>query len=137
MLPTAGRTIVEGWMATRIRSAVSSTRELMRIAYRDPEHVHDRDGVGVREATRQLGRRALLLYDGEAAMPKAAIAAADEKQDRGHDRRQILRTIAIALSVIVPVGADRLPTAAERIGSIAGALPPRSPRRRGRPRRPR
>jgi hypothetical protein len=42
MLPTAGRTIVEGWMATRIRSAVSRTRELMRIAYRDPEHVSER-----------------------------------------------------------------------------------------------
>src|SRR5436190_3998140 len=41
--------------------------------------------------TRQLGRRALLLYDGDAATPKAAIAAADESQDHGHDRRQILR----------------------------------------------
>src|SRR3954447_4301538 len=45
--------------------------------------------------TRQLGRRALLLYDGDAATPEAAIAAADEGHDRGHDRRQILRTIAI------------------------------------------
>ena len=54
--------------------------------------------------TRQLGRRALLLYDGDAATPEAAIAAADEGHDRGHDRRQILRTIAIGLSVAVPVG---------------------------------
>jgi hypothetical protein len=54
--------------------------------------------------TRQLGRRALLLYDGDAATPKAAIAAADAGHDRGHDRRQILRTIALALSVLVPIG---------------------------------
>ena len=54
--------------------------------------------------TRQLGRRALLLYDGDAATPQAAIAVADEGHDRGHDRRQVLRTIAIGLSVAVPVG---------------------------------
>lgn len=54
-------------MAT-MRSAVSATRELLRIAYRDPEHVSER----------------LTLY--------------------ASDRRQILRTIAIALSVLVPIG---------------------------------
>ena len=54
--------------------------------------------------TRQLGRRALLLYDGDAATLQVAIAAANETQDWGHDRRQILRTIAIALSVLIPIG---------------------------------
>jgi hypothetical protein len=54
--------------------------------------------------TRQLGRRALLLYEGDAETPQAAIAAADAGHDRGHDRRQILRTVAIALSVLVPIG---------------------------------
>jgi hypothetical protein len=54
--------------------------------------------------TRQLGRRPLLLYDGDAETPQAAIAAADAGHGRGHDRRQFLRTVAIALSVLVPIG---------------------------------
>jgi hypothetical protein len=54
--------------------------------------------------TRQLGRRALLLYDGEAPTTQAAIAAADQRQDRGHDKRQVVRTVALALSVAIPIG---------------------------------
>src|SRR5215218_8140841 len=42
MHPTARRGSVDGSMATRMRSAVSGTRALIRIAYRDPEHVSER-----------------------------------------------------------------------------------------------
>lgn len=58
---------------------------------------------GCETHTRQLGRRALLLYDGEAASPEAAIAAADQREDRGHDKRQILRTVVLILSVLIPI----------------------------------
>ena len=59
---------------------------------------------GCETHTRQLGRRAMLFYGGDATMPKAAIAAADQRQDRGHDKRQILRTGALLLSVAIPIG---------------------------------
>ena len=36
----------------------------------------------------------------------AAIATADRRQDRGHDKRAILRAVALFLSVIIPI-ADR------------------------------
>ena len=54
--------------------------------------------------TRQLGRRVLLYYDGEADSARAAIREADDKSDQGHDRRQILRTVALFLSVAIPIG---------------------------------
>jgi hypothetical protein len=52
---------------------------------------------------RQLGKRALALYGGEAATTEAAIAAAKRKNDEGHTRRQVLRSIALALSVGIPI----------------------------------
>jgi hypothetical protein len=54
--------------------------------------------------TRQLGRRMLAHYDGTAASTQEAIAAADRRADRGHDRRQIVRTAALTLSVVIPIG---------------------------------
>ena len=57
--------------------------------------------------TRQLGRRALLLYEGNAATPEAEIAAADVGHDRGHERRQILW---IAMKVGLPGGTLRVLT---------------------------
>ena len=54
--------------------------------------------------TRQLGRRVLARYDGKAASAQEAIAAANRHEDRGHDRRQIVRTVALTLSVAVPIG---------------------------------
>jgi hypothetical protein len=59
---------------------------------------------GCESHTRELGRRLLLFYDGEAATTDAAIAQADRSQDEGHDKRSILRTVAIALSVLIPLG---------------------------------
>ncbi len=53
---------------------------------------------------RQLGRRALLFYDGDAETAEAAIAAARRRQDHGHSKRQILRLTFLALSVAVPIG---------------------------------
>jgi hypothetical protein len=53
---------------------------------------------------RQLGRRALVFYGGDAATEQAAIATADRRRDRGHDKRQLVRAIALFLSVAVPIG---------------------------------
>jgi hypothetical protein len=58
---------------------------------------------GCESHTRTLGRRVMAFYDGEATSPEGAIAAADRREDRGHDKRQILRTIVLFLSVAVPI----------------------------------
>jgi hypothetical protein len=58
---------------------------------------------GCESHTRQLGRRAIALYGGEAATAEAAIEAADRRQDEGHDLRAILRAGALALSVAIPI----------------------------------
>ena len=59
---------------------------------------------GCETHTRQLGRRALVFYDGEEESVNAAIADADKRRDQGHDKRAILRTIALFLSVAIPLG---------------------------------
>lgn len=59
---------------------------------------------GCETHTRQLGRRALVFYDGEQGSVRASIAAADQRHDQGHDMRAILRTIALVLSVAIPIG---------------------------------
>jgi hypothetical protein len=51
---------------------------------------------GCESHTRQLGRRLLVFYDGEAASAEEAIARADKRQDKGHDRRAVLRAGALA-----------------------------------------
>ncbi len=53
--------------------------------------------------TRRLGRKALAFYGGEAATMQAAITAADSGSDEGHERRQIVRTIAFVLSIALPI----------------------------------
>ena len=58
---------------------------------------------GCESHTRQLGRRMLAFYDGEATTVDAAIEVADQHQDTGHDKRAILRSGAFALSVLVPI----------------------------------
>ncbi len=58
---------------------------------------------GCETHARQLGRRALLFYDGDADSAQAAIAAAKQRQDRGHSKREILRVTLLALSVAVPI----------------------------------
>ncbi|MGB0091974.1 MAG: hypothetical protein WBP81_05515 [Solirubrobacteraceae bacterium] len=59
---------------------------------------------GCETHARQLGRRALLFYDGDADGAQAAIAAAKERQDRGHGTREILRATLLVLSIAVPIG---------------------------------
>jgi hypothetical protein len=58
---------------------------------------------GCQTHARQLGRRALVFYAGEAATVDAAIIAADQRRDRGHDKRAILRAVALFLSVAIPI----------------------------------
>jgi hypothetical protein len=58
---------------------------------------------GCESHTRELGRRVIALYGGEAATAEAAIEAAERRQDQGHDLRTILRTGALALSVAIPI----------------------------------
>jgi hypothetical protein len=41
---------------------------------------------------------------GEAASASAAIALAARRRDRGHDKRAVLRAIALFLSVAIPLG---------------------------------
>lgn len=58
---------------------------------------------GCETHARQLGRRTLVFYDGEAASVSAAIALAERRRDRGHDKRAILRGIALFLSLAIPL----------------------------------
>jgi hypothetical protein len=59
---------------------------------------------GCETHARQLGRRALVFYDGEAASVDAAIAIARRRHDRGHGARAVLRAVALFLSVAIPLG---------------------------------
>ena len=59
---------------------------------------------GCETHARQLGRRTLLFYDGDAATVIDAIKLADQRRDHGHDKRAILRAVAPFLSVAVPIG---------------------------------
>jgi hypothetical protein len=58
---------------------------------------------GCETHARQLGRRALVFYDGEAAGINAAIALAERRRDHGHDKRSVLRAIAVFLSLAIPL----------------------------------
>jgi hypothetical protein len=59
---------------------------------------------GCETHARQLGRRALVFYDGDADSAQAAIAAAKNREDRGHGTREILRASLLVLSIAVPIG---------------------------------
>jgi hypothetical protein len=59
---------------------------------------------GCETHARQLGRRTLLYYDGEADNVLEAIKAADARSDHGHDKRAIARAGALFLSVAIPIG---------------------------------
>jgi hypothetical protein len=58
---------------------------------------------GCETHARQLGRRALVFYDGEAASANAAIALAQRRRDKGHDKRTLLRGTALLLSLVIPI----------------------------------
>jgi hypothetical protein len=59
---------------------------------------------GCETHARELGRRALLFYDGDADSARAAIAAAKEQHDRGRGKREIVRVTLLLLSIAVPIG---------------------------------
>jgi hypothetical protein len=59
---------------------------------------------GCETHARQLGRRTLVFYDGEAASVDAATALAARRRDRGHNTRAVLRAIALFLSITIPLG---------------------------------
>jgi hypothetical protein len=59
---------------------------------------------GCETHARRLGSRTLVFYDGEAASVNAAIALAARRRDRGHDKRAVLRAVALFLSVAIPLG---------------------------------
>ena len=52
---------------------------------------------------RQLGLRTLERYGGDSAASDEAIAAAKRRNDAGRTKRQVLRSIVLALSVAIPV----------------------------------
>ena len=58
---------------------------------------------GCDSSARDLGRRALIFYDSEPDSAQAAIAAAKQRKDPGHNKRQILRTILLIFSVALPI----------------------------------
>ena len=58
---------------------------------------------GCETHTRELGRRALIFYDGDADSVGAAIAAARQREDRGHTRREVVRATLLALSFVLPI----------------------------------
>lgn len=60
-------------------------------------------GWGCDSNARSLGRRALFFYDSDPDSAQAAIAAAKQQKDAGHNKRQILRTTLLVLSVAIPI----------------------------------
>jgi hypothetical protein len=58
---------------------------------------------GCETHARQLGLRTLALYGGDGATTTDAIAAADRHNEKGRTTRQVLRSTALALSVLVPI----------------------------------
>ena len=58
---------------------------------------------GCDSSARDLGRRALIFYDSEPDSAQAAIAAAKQQRDPGHNKRRILRTILLVFSVAIPI----------------------------------
>lgn len=58
---------------------------------------------GCETHARQLGRRALVFYDGEEETVDAAIAASDQRRDQGHEKRAIVRSGVLFLSVAIPI----------------------------------
>jgi hypothetical protein len=59
---------------------------------------------GCESHARQLGLRTLALYGGKDTTTTQAIAAADRHNEEGRTKRQALRSVALALSVGIPIG---------------------------------
>ncbi len=58
---------------------------------------------GCDSSARALGRRALIFYEEEPESAQAAIAAAKQRKDPGQNKRRILRTTLLVLSVAIPI----------------------------------
>jgi hypothetical protein len=58
---------------------------------------------GCESNARDLGRRALSFYGGGEETARAAIAAAHSGYHAGREKRRVLRTIALVLSIALPV----------------------------------
>ena len=58
---------------------------------------------GCDSSARALGRRALIFYDSEPDSAQAAIAAAKQQKEAGRNKRRILRTALLILSVAIPI----------------------------------
>ena len=58
---------------------------------------------GCETHARQLGRRTLLYYDHDATSVLDAAKTADRERDHGHDKRAIIRTGGLVLSVVIPI----------------------------------
>jgi hypothetical protein len=58
---------------------------------------------GCESHARQLGLRTLSLFGGTAATSEQAIAAARRHNERGHTKGQVLRGVALSLSVAIPI----------------------------------
>lgn len=102
--PAAGKPPKQGWV-DRIRAAASL---LLGVAiwittWVLPVTFMILMAWGCETHARQLGRRALVFYDGEAASVTAAVALAQRRRDRGHDTRTILRGVALLLSLVIPI----------------------------------
>jgi hypothetical protein len=59
---------------------------------------------GCDTSARALGCRALIFYASDADSARAAIAAAKRDKERGHIKRQILRSTALIRSLAIPIG---------------------------------
>jgi hypothetical protein len=59
---------------------------------------------GCETHARELGRRALVFYDGEEAAARVAITATERRHRPGHGKRALARSLALFLSVAVPIG---------------------------------
>jgi hypothetical protein len=102
--PSAAEPPEQGWV-DRLRSVASLilTVAIWLMTWVVPVTFMILMAWGCETHARQLGRRALVFYDGEAASVDAAIALAKRRRDRGHDKRTTLRGIALFLSLAIPI----------------------------------
>ena len=59
---------------------------------------------GCESHTRKLGNRAVAFYGGEVGTAEAAVELAGDVDDKGHDRRDIVRATFLGLSIAIPLG---------------------------------
>jgi hypothetical protein len=102
--PTAAKPPQQGWL-DRLRSVASLLlgTAIWVLTWVFPVTFMVLMAWGCETHARQLGRRVLVFYGGEAAGINAAIALAERRRDRGHDLRRVFRGIALFLSLAIPL----------------------------------